>query len=296
VRAIGKIDSEAHARRFLDYLYARGLGGQVDPARDGQWTVYVHAEDDLAPASEAFERFLANPDDPAYATAQSEAEARRREAARDDDAYAKRQVDPRRRWQGARGGAPLTIGLILASIAVGLYTNLGENLARDDALFAASALDPSPGWLPEVARGQVWRLLTPIFLHFGIMHLLFNMWWLWDLGRILETRRSALELAALVLVIGVGTNVANYAWYGPLAGGMSGVIYGLLGYVWIRGRFDPGSGVFAPGQAVGIMIVWMGLCLTGLMGPVANVAHVGGLAMGMAWGFVSAKGSKRTRA
>ena len=74
---------------------------------------------------------------------------------------------------------------------------------------------------------------------------------------------------------------------GPVFGGMSGVVYGLLGYVWIRGKFDPGSGLYLHSYTVTMMIIWFVACLTGVLGPIANTAHAAGLVMGMAWGYLS---------
>ncbi len=138
-------------------------------------------------------------------------------------------------------------------------------------------------------NGQVWRLLTPIFIHFGVVHLLFNMLWLKDLGTMIEKLISTRLLLALVLVIGILSNLGQFFFSGPFFGGMSGVVYGLLGYIWMKSKFDPVSRLFLEKQTVVMMIVWFFLCLFGFMGHVANAAHAVGLATGMLWGFVSAK-------
>jgi len=69
---------------------------------------------------------------------------------------------------------------------------------------------------------------------------------------------------------------------------MSGVVYGLFGYIWMRGKFDPASGLFIDQRSVILMMVWFGLCFTGWVGPIANIAHGGGLAVGALWGWLSA--------
>jgi GlpG protein len=68
---------------------------------------------------------------------------------------------------------------------------------------------------------------------------------------------------------------------------MSGVIYGLLGYVWLRGKFDPASGLFLHPSTVTMMIIWFFACFTRWLGPIGNWAHAAGLVMGMAWGYLS---------
>ena len=145
----------------------------------------------------------------------------------------------------------------------------------------------------EISQGQIWRLFTPMFIHFGIIHLLFNMLWLRNLGTMIEKRQNTWILVLLVLVIAAASNLGQYAVSGPRFGGMSGVVYGLLGYIWIRGKFDPFSGLFLHRQTVVMMIVWFFLCLSGVIGNIANTAHGVGLVLGIVWGFISARLSKR---
>ena len=185
---------------------------------------------------------------------------------------------------------PLTAVLIGISVAVAIFSSLGHN---DDVLshlfITQYARGDGDGLLPEIEQGQVWRLLSPIFIHFGIMHLVFNMLWLKDLGSMIEKLVSTRLLLALVVVIGALSNLGEFYFHGPVFGGMSGVVYGLLGYIWMKSKFDPASGFFLEKQTVIWMIGWFFLCLTGAIGLVANYAHGFGLVTGMIWGFASAK-------
>ena len=103
----------------------------------------------------------------------------------------------------------------------------------------------------------------------------------------IEARQSALRLLLLVVVTGIFSNLAQYLVDGPQFGGMSGVVYALAGYVWMRGKHDRASGLFLDQQSVTILLVWLVVCFTGLVGPVANIAHFAGLVSGMAIGRVS---------
>ena len=75
---------------------------------------------------------------------------------------------------------------------------------------------------------------------------------------------------------------------------MSGVVYALLGYIWMKGTFDPGSGYFLHPSTVGMMLIWFVLCFTPLMPiGIANTVHAIGLGLGIAWGYISALWNRR---
>ena len=141
-------------------------------------------------------------------------------------------------------------------------------------------------YIPELRRGQLWRLVTPIFIHYGILHLVFNLFWLRDLGSAIEGRKGWLWLLMIVLVTAVLSNVGQFAWSGwPHFGGMSGVVYGLFGYCWIKARLQPHEQFWLDSQTVTIMLAWLVLCMTGYLGPIANAAHVVGLIVGCAFAY-----------
>ncbi len=141
--------------------------------------------------------------------------------------------------------------------------------------------------LPEIMAGEWWRVFTPAIVHFGFMHILFNMLWFKSLGSMIEYTRGYAFLALLVFISAVFSNLLQWSLKGPLFGGMSGVLYALLGFVWMTKRFNPEEEFSLPKQDVAMMIGWFVLCLTGLLGPIANLAHAGGLFVGMIWGIYS---------
>ncbi len=180
---------------------------------------------------------------------------------------------------------PLTAILVAASIVAGLLTRLGGN--ADFVYPLLISVHPGAG-LPEIRHGELWRLITPIFLHFGLLHIVFNMLWLWDLGGVIELRQGPARLGLLVLAAGVAGNLAEYAWSGPAFGGMSGVVYALLGYVWAQGRFNPRAGLALHQPVVVMMLLWFVVCWLGLVGNIANMAHTVGLVTGLVLGRVFA--------
>lgn len=185
----------------------------------------------------------------------------------------------------------LSFLLIGISIAVSIFSQLGSSDQILNYLFIA---DPNTSGFDSISHGEVWRLITPIFIHFGLMHIVFNMMWMWDLGRMVEWRCGTVFMGIFVAVTGVASNLAQYVMTGsPFFGGMSGVIYGLLGFVWMQGKHNPRFGFVLNKGTVGMMLIWFVLCWTGLLGPIANWAHTAGLLIGTAWGFVSRGGPRR---
>jgi len=141
-----------------------------------------------------------------------------------------------------------------------------------------------------MAQGQYWRLITPIFLHFGIFHLAFNAVWMWELGRRIEPLAGSLHTLVVVLLIALSSNLAQYLWSGPsLFGGMSGVVYGFLGYIWIRHKVRPRPILQLHSGLLAFMLIWLLAGMTGLIdllmsGSIANAAHFVGLLSGMLLG------------
>jgi GlpG protein len=102
----------------------------------------------------------------------------------------------------------------------------------------------------------------------------------YQFGGAVESRRGQVRFLALVLAIAILSNLGQYLWNGPIFGGMSGVVYGLFGYIWVKSRFEPQIGLSMPPSTVAWLIGWFFLCYTPLLGNVANTAHLVGLIVG----------------
>lgn len=192
---------------------------------------------------------------------------------------------------------PVTSLVLLATFAVALLTWFGEDLEQVSRLtFSDFFVEGDYAYfLPvtdSLAAGQWWRPVSPILLHFGLLHLAMNSLWLWELGRRIERRQGSLSLLTLILLFGLVSNVAQFAFGGPsIFGGLSGVLYGLLGHCWLFQRLAPDAHFRLPPGVVGMMLVWLLVCLSGLigalgLGEIANAAHVGGLLIGCATGVL----------
>jgi rhomboid protease GlpG len=297
MRLIGHLTDESGAVAFGDYLLVQGIKNEIESEKDGSWGIWIYSDDDIPRAKDFFSQYIAKPSDAKYRQASRKVREIAEDEEKDLEAYQKRVRTARQIWPSFLGGGIglVTIVLIAFSIGVAVYSKLGRDIEPIRSLFITGLNEfGSEIRLDEVRHGQIWRLFTPMFIHFGILHIVFNMLWLRDLGGMIESRQSSWHLLGLVLVTSGTSNLGQYLWtHHPLFGGMSGVVYGLLGYVWMRGKFDPASGLFLHRETVIMMIFWLFLCFTGALGPIANTAHVVGLLVGMAWGFVSARFASR---
>ena len=297
MRHIGNLESEQRARAFGDFLFAHGIRNEVEADGHNSWSLWVVEEDRVEAARGWLDKFRLEPGAPEFRDAAAKAEkARSSEAA--DLANYRRRIRTRRSVFpkfGGYGFGVLTYGLVIACLVVAYYSHLGKDPEYLRRLFISERFHGEGGFLPEVCAGEVWRLITPIFIHFTLAHIVFNLIWLYQLGCMIEARNGSFSLAALVLVIGVGSNLAQYVFgESPAFGGMSGVVYGLAGYAWMRGKYDRTSGLYLDPQSVTLMLVWLVVCFTGWLGPIANWAHLAGLALGVGWGRAAAFLASRT--
>lgn len=295
MRLIGHLAAEASAKRFGDFLFAQGIENHVEHEQADAWGIWIAEEDNLQAAADLLADFQKHPSDPKFAAAARRAAGLRAEKEKADAAYRKKVLERRNLFRPLTGYGfgPFTLALIIISVGVFLLSRFGMDHSRVSALFITnySLADDYIQWdsgLPEILHGQIWRLFTPIFIHFNILHIFFNMLWLRDLGSMIEARQSSWYLGLFVLVVGAGSNLAQfYIGHSPMFGGMSGVVYGLLGYVWLRGKFDPASGLFLHPTTVMMMAIWFVAGFTGVLGPIANWAHAGGLVIGALWGYLA---------
>jgi GlpG protein len=148
---------------------------------------------------------------------------------------------------------------------------------------------PRVGWgaLPAEAiwGGRYGGLVTSVFVHGGILHLLFNVLWLARLGEAVERTFGHLEWAIFGLCAAFVAGGAELAVFGGDAIGASGVVYALFGLVWGSRRSVPAFQLIANDDTVRWMLGWMVLCFVlTVMGlwNIANGAHAAGLLFGLA--------------
>lgn len=196
---------------------------------------------------------------------------------------------------------PLTVLLLLAALVcyLAIATPLGwmaggerwlQHLTFQTIFWLPQSLEVTPQW-PSLS--ELWRFWTPVLLHFSFFHILFNGVMMLELGRRLEVAQGRVRWVVVVLGCGVVSNIAQFI-FSPdtVFGGLSGVVYALVGYGWLYQRIHPANSLVAPGLMV-VVLVWQALCFSGVitlagLGSIANAAHVAGLIAGVMLGGLMA--------
>ncbi|MBY5994068.1 rhomboid family intramembrane serine protease GlpG [Ferrimonas balearica] len=260
---IGVLGDPRAAQALVDYMKSKGITARFERAEDGV-AVLVEAEH-YHRGREEFERFVANPYHKRYMAASWQS----------GDAQARFQYGGGGSlWRSFLAGAgPLTLSVLAVVAGIWVFWILGFN----QLIFNWTHFFPT--W-EAMGQGQWWRIFTPSLIHFSAMHVIFNLLWWWYLGGRIERFQGSGTLLILLLVAGTLPNLAQFAFVGPNFGGLSGVVYALVGYCWIRGRLDPASPLALPPAYVGFLLLWLVMGFMGFMN-MANAAHLGGLLVGM---------------
>lgn len=298
MRLVGVLSNPELAATFGDYLHSLGISARVDKTntQPSIWEIWVRDEDQVTRSKNELERFVANPKASEFLIVP---------ASGGKSAAVELSPPVRARATAADEGdhSPLvTIGLIFMCLLVAFaipfdfkdeYEYLQQHGLRDRMLFEPSG-QPAP--YTALREGQLWRLFTPSLMHGFWTHLIMNMMMLFAYGTVVERRVGSLVMLLLSLFISGFSNSAQYSigvylnHPGPAHFlGMSGVVFGLFGYAWIRTYYARPGDVWdglVTSQQVYFMLIFALVCLTGVLGPVANTAHFGGLFAGMLWAWV----------
>ena len=134
--------------------------------------------------------------------------------------------------------------------------------------------------------GEAWRLVTSALIHGGILHVLFNSLWIVALGRAVEVTRGTLAFLGLFLLCSVLGAALQWYFEGP-AVGLSGVLYGLAGWLWARRRVDAVAAAVMNPYTSRMLGAWFVICILFPQLRVANWGHGGGLLAGLVAGWAS---------
>lgn len=270
------IEHPRYAQALADYLQTRGIQVQLQ-VEPHSVAVYLADETRMDEARQELVRFLGDKDHGRYRLASWIVEESIADEQQLAPYYAGRPIR-----QVLKETGSVTRWVFAICLLVFIVTGQGS---------IPSVRAPLMFFPDVLAMGdwqQAWRWITPVFVHFGVWHFVFNMLSWWIFAGLLERMQSSLRLLALFLVCAVVSNWTEFLWSRDNFGGLSGVVYGLVGYLWFYGRFRPESQLQLPPAMVGFMLVALAVGFTDFM-PIANMAHLSGLLTGCVVGLACAK-------
>ncbi|MEC7634395.1 MAG: rhomboid family intramembrane serine protease GlpG [Pseudomonadota bacterium] len=265
-------NQQSPAHLLANYLTSQHIQAAVIQ-HDKEFVVVLDNHDHLDRAKIIADGFLANPTDPKY-----------QQAAWDNG----KNVRLAPSGNGFSMGniitdavkAPFTSVVFILCVAVYLLSLFGlfAPIAQHLLMQPFSILSQNHEW---------WRLLGPAFIHFSALHIIFNLLWWGMLGAKIERTLGMSMLLIVFLVSATISNAAQALFSDPvqgnlfLFGGLSGVVYAVMGFVWWLGWLRPSWGLSLPNSIVGFMLVWLVLGYADILWVnMANAAHTAGLISG----------------
>ena len=251
------------AQAFVDYMATQGV--ILTLQHHTQTDVWLADESRAGFVQNELARFLENPADPRYLAAS---------------------------WQSGQTGSGLhyhrfpfiatireragAVTLLLMAACIIVFILM--SVVGDQPVMIALA------WPYDASvQFEFWRYFTHALMHFSVLHILFNLLWWWYLGGLVEKRLGSGKLIVITVISALLSGYVQHMFSGPWFGGLSGVVYALMGYVWLRGERDPQSGIYLQRGLITFAVIWLIAGWFDLFGmAIANGAHVTGLIVGLA--------------
>ncbi|GLO62279.1 rhomboid family intramembrane serine protease GlpG [Vibrio sp. MACH09] len=268
------IDNPRVAQAFIDYMASRHIDIDMMPEEGGKVALWLKEDQFQLEAESELKQFLQNPADRKYLAASWEmADSRTRKFSYHTPSMLN--------MIKAKAG-PLT--LLLMTVAIVLF--IAQQIGLAQAIFSSLHF---PAY--DSQKWQLWRWVSHALLHFSVMHIAFNLLWWWQLGGDIEKRLGTLKLLQIFLVSAALSGAGQYWVEDANFGGLSGVVYALLGYTWLLGSRAPQKGLAVPKPIVVFMLVWLVLGYVQPYMAIANTAHLVGLLSGVVLGWLDSQKS-----
>ncbi|MEO3991608.1 rhomboid family intramembrane serine protease GlpG [Pseudocitrobacter cyperus] len=262
------------AQAFVDYMATQGIILTIQ--QHTQSDVWLADESQAERVHAELARFLENPADPRYLAASWQ-------SGHTNSGLHYRRF-PFLETLKANAG-PVTMSVMIACILVFVLMNIVGDQAV--MLWLAWPYDSS-------VEFEGWRYFSHALMHFSVLHILFNLLWWWYLGGAVEKRIGSGKLVVITAISALLSGFIQHQFSGPWFGGLSGVVYALMGYVWLRGERDPDSGIYLQRGLIIFSLVWLVAGWFDLFGmSIANGAHVTGLVVGLAMAFVDTLNARK---
>ncbi len=186
------------------------------------------------------------------------------------------------KWVAAVLSSPITFALAAADIAVFAWVAAHGSTTDTATLVRFGALEPSRAW-----AGEWWRLLTAAFLHVGVLHLAWNLFFGVPLCRLVESALGPKRFLALYLASALGASATSLLGLTAVSAGASGALFGVAGAMFALYRRLVGSwSAFFRARHVRVNALLFALfAVAAIRLPIDQLAHAGGLVTGawMAW-------------
>ena len=256
---------------FIDYMASRHIHIKMMAEGNDQFILWLVDPQHQIETESELQRFLKNPNDSRYQAASWDmAESRTNQF---------RYYSPSIMSMLKAKAGPVTIFIMVLCIVIFFLQQFGAGRA----VFAALHFPALAG-----QEWQLWRWISHALLHFSIVHIAFNLLWWWQLGGDIEQKLGARKLTQLFLVSSALSGAGQYWVEGANFGGLSGVVYALVGYLWMLGYKAPHLGLSIPRPIIGFMLVWLVLGFVQPFMAIANTAHLVGLLCGVIIGLLDA--------
>jgi len=251
------------AQAFVDYMATRGVTLRIEHGE--AYTILLDDESQAAVVENELQQFVRDPLHPRYQDASWQS----------GNTASGLQYQRTSLLANIRERAgPLTMTVMIACVAVFILMQIVGD--RTMLYWLAWPAD-------EGQYFQVWRWFSHALLHFSLLHIAFNVMWWWYLGGAVEKRLGTGKLVVIALISALLSGWMQAKFSGIWFGGLSGVVYALMGYAWLRGERDPESGIFLERGLMAFAILWLVIGYFGAFGlAIANAAHVTGLLVGLA--------------
>lgn len=259
------------AQAFIDYMASRQIDIKMMPEGSGQFALWLSDTTHQEEAESELKQFLENPN------------ASRYQAASWDMAETRKSVfsysSPSMLAMIKSKAGPVTLLVMVICIVVFALLQLGFA----DPTFSLFHFPATDG-----QQWQLWRWVTHAVLHFSVMHIAFNVLWWWQLGGDIEQRLGSSKLLQIFIISAAISGAGQYWVEGANFGGLSGVVYALVGYLWMLTLKAPNVGLILPKPVIAFMLVWLVLGFVQPFMAIANTAHLAGLVAGVVLGLFDA--------
>lgn len=268
------IDNPRVAQAFIDYMASRHIDIDMMPEEGGKVALWLKDDQHQVEAESELKHFLHNPADRKYLAASWDlADSRTRKFSYHTPSMIS--------MIKAKAG-PLT--LLLMTVAISLF--ILQQVGFAQAIFSSLHF---PAF--DSQKWQLWRWVSHALLHFSVMHIAFNLLWWWQLGGDIEKQLGTFKLLQIFFISAALSGAGQFWVEDANFGGLSGVVYALLGYTWILGSRAPHKGLSVPKPIVVFMLVWLVLGYVQPYMAIANTAHLAGLISGVALGWIDSQKS-----